>query len=391
MKIVYCLNSVRHIGGIEMVTIVKANALAEVEGNEVYLVVTDNRNGVETTPLSSKVRLIDLDVNYYEDDWKSQLYVLKGLFIKRQLHKERLKEVLAKIQPDVVISVGLSEKYIVPSLRMRKSVIVREMHYVKNYRSLVAESFLGKIMAYCGDWYDYRHIIKKYDKIVVLTHEDKALNWNEGERVAVIPNPCTFRTDTVSQLTTKKVIAIGRLVKQKNFASLVRAFRLIANEHPDWVLEIYGEGGLRQELQDLIENMKLTNNVYLKGHTSEVQVQLINASCFMMSSIFEGFPLVLIEAMKCGLPVVSYACPCGPKDIISDGVDGFLVPFGDEKMLAERVCYLIENADIREAMGHSALKKAEKYSMDNIVSMWMGLFNDLLEAQRHRRKNSNEA
>lgn len=385
MKIVYCLNSVRHLGGIEMVTIKKANALADVKGNEVFLAVTDNHSGVEIAPVSPKVRVIDLNVNYYEDDWKSKWYVLKGIFVKRRLHKARLRKALDEIRPNIVVSVGASEKYMLPSICNERDncVSVREMHYVKNYRSLVADSFLGKILAYCGDWYDYQYIIKKYDKIVVLTYEDKALNWNDGDRVFVIPNPCTFKTEATSQLVAKKVVAAGRLVTQKNFVSLIRAFRLVANEHPDWVLEIYGEGRLRNELQNLIEEQNLTNNVCLKGYTSEVQMKMIDASCFVMSSKFEGFGLVLIEAMRCGLPVVSYACPCGPKDIITDGEDGFLVPLGDEKMLAEKICYLIEHPDIRKNMGQAALKKAEKYSMDNIVPMWMNLFNNLLETKRH--------
>ena len=385
MKIVYCLNSVRHLGGIEMVTIKKANALADVEGNEVFLAVTDNHSGVEIAPVSPKVRMIDLNVNYYEDDWKSKWHVLKGIFVKRRLHKERLKQAMDEIRPDIVVSVGLSEKYMLPSICNKRDdcVSVREVHCVKNYRTLVADSFFGKILAYCGDWYDYQYIIKKYDKIVVLTYEDKVLNWDEGDKVSVIPNPCTFKTDATSQLAAKKVVAAGRLVMQKNFVSLIRAFRLVANEHPDWVLEIYGEGGLRDELQNLIKKQNLTNNVCLKGYTSEVQMKMIDASCFVMSSKFEGFGLVLIEAMRCGLPVVSYACPCGPKDIITDGEDGFLVPLGNEKMLAEKICYLIEHPDIREKMGQAALKKAEKYSMDNIVSMWMNLFNNLLETKRH--------
>ena len=110
MKIAYCLNSIRYLGGIQKVTVVKANALSEIPENEVYIIVTDNKEGVLLEPLSPKVKLIDLDINYYEDDYKSRWNVLKGIFIKRREHKKRLTSVLKEIQPDIAISVGQSEK-----------------------------------------------------------------------------------------------------------------------------------------------------------------------------------------------------------------------------------------------------------------------------------------
>lgn len=386
MKIVYCLNSIRHLGGIEMITIIKANALADVIGNEVYLAVTDNHSGAEIASVSSKVRVVDLDINYYEDDWKSKWYVLKGIFVKRRIHKERLKKVLDEIHPDVVVSVGLSEKYMLPSICGRDvdCVSIREVHSIKNYRRLHALSFFDKVSAWWADMYDYNYQIKKYDQVVVLTHEDYELNWNCNPRISVIPNPVTFRNDVSSYLNSKKIISIGRLTLPKNFSSLIRVFRYVVNKHPDWFLEIYGEGPQRRELQGLIENSNLTNNVYLKGYTSQVKEKMLEASLFVMSSKFEGFGLVLIEAMQRGLPCVSYACPCGPKDIITDGKDGFLVPLNDEKTMAEKICFLIEHPDVRAEMGKAALLKAEKYSIDKIVPMWMDLFNRLLEEKRKR-------
>ena len=387
MKIVYCLNSVRHIGGIGIVTITKANALADIDGNEVFLVVTDNHSGTEIAPISPKVRVVDLDVNYYEDDWKSKWHVLKGIFVKRRLHKKRLKKVLNEIQPDIVVSLGMSEKYMLPSISQNGTyAIVREMHYSKNYRQFVASSFFDKVMAYCGDVYDYKYFIKKYDQIVVLTNEDKELNWSEGYCISVIPNPVTFTSDALSQLNVKKVISVGRLVMQKDFHSLIRSYKGVVHKHPDWNLEIYGEGGLYNELQVLIDELELTNNVHLKGYTSQVREKMQDASCFVMSSKFEGFGLVLIEAMQCGLPCVSYDCPCGPKDIITDGKDGFLVPLGDEKTLAEKICFLIEHPDVMAEMGKAALLKAEKYSLDNIIPMWMDLFKRLLDEKKYGRK-----
>ena len=376
MRIVYCLNSIRYLGGIQRVTVVKANALANIEGNEVYIVVTDNKNGVITEPLSSKVHLIDLDINYYEDDYKSRWNVLKGIFIKRREHKKRLASVLNKIQPDIVISVGQSEKNMIPSIKGKWKTI-REFHFVKDYRLRQAKSFFDKILAWGGNWYDFNLKIKGYDHIVTLTHEDKEMNWKGWKNVSVIPNPSTFQTDKTSTLNEKKVISVGRLTPQKNYASLIRAFKNVVDKHPDWTLEIYGDGPQEMELKSLIDKLNLKRHVFLKGFSSNIKEVMTNASIFALSSIFEGFGLVIVEAMACGLPVVSYECPCGPKDIITEGKDGFIVKVNDENALADKINLLIGKEKLRQQISNAAIIKAEQYNINNITPMWMQLFTTL--------------
>ena len=373
MKIVYCLNSIRYLGGIQRVTVVKANALAEIEGNEIYVIVTDNKNGVITEPLSTKVHLIDLDINYYKDDYKSRWNVLKGIFIKRKEHKKRLKSVLNKIQPDIVISVGQSEKNMIPSINGKWKTI-REFHFVKDYRLRQAQSFFDKVLAWGGNWYDFNFKIKGYDQIVTLTHEDQETNWKGWQNISVIPNPSTFETEKSSTLDEKKVISVGRLSPQKNYASLIKAFKLVADKHSDWNLEIYGNGPQELELKKLIAQLNLEGNVFLKGFSSNVKEVMTNASIFALSSVFEGFGLVIVEAMACGLPVVSYVCPCGPKDIITEGKDGFLVEPNDEVTLAKQINLLIENEVLRKQMSEAAKINAKRYKVDNIISLWMYLF-----------------
>ena len=376
MKIVYCLNSIRYLGGIQRVTVVKANALADLEGNEVYIVVTDNKNGVITEPLSSKVHLIDLDINYYKDDYKSRWNVLKGIFIKRREHKKRLASVLNEIQPDIVISVGQSEKNMIPSIKGKWRTI-REFHFVKDYRLRQAKSFFDKILAWGGNLYDFSFKIKGYDHIVTLTHEDKEMNWKGWNNVSVIPNPSTFHTDKISTLDEKKVISVGRLSPQKNYASLIRAFKYVVDKHPNWTLEIYGDGPQEMELKSLIDQLNLKRHVFLKGYSSNVKGVMTNASIFVLSSIFEGFGLVIVEAMTCGLPIVSYACPCGPKDIITVGKDGFLVEVNDEKELANKINLLINNDTMRKEMGENCIEKVQSFHIQIIIQQWMNLFKTL--------------
>ena len=377
MKIVYCTDSICYAGGIQRITIAKANALAQIEGNEVWIIVTDNKQK-PVLPIDPKVNIIDLDINYFEDDWKSKLHVIKGILIKRKQHKKKLKTVLNQINPDIVISTGTSEKNFLPQIHVNSNpAFIREIHSTKNYRRLSAKNTFDKTLAILGEYVDYSIFIKRYDKIVVLTEEDKINNWKNNSKVIVIPNPLTNICTKQSTLEEKTVIAVGRLEYPKNFQSLIKAWTHVAKKHPDWKLYIWGEGSKRVELENLIAKLNLKKHVFLKGYTYDIQSQMSKASIFALSSIFEGFGLVIVEAMSCGLPVVSYACPCGPKDIITEREDGFLIEVNDEILLAKKINLLIENGALRKQMSDAAKIKAEQFNIYNVASLWMQLFNSL--------------
>ena len=378
MIIVYCIDSIHGIGGIQRVTLAKASALAEIECNEVWILFADH-SGVRYYPISSSVHTVDLDINYYVDDWKSRWNVLKSIFIKRRLHKKRLARQLYLIRPDVVISVGQSEKNFLPFIR-GSWITIREFHFVKNYRVLHANSLFYRVLAWGGDAFD-RFVLRQYNGIVSLTQEDRIVNWKNWSKVYVIPNPVCLSPVT-SLLESKHILAVGRLVHQKNFISLIRAFSYVHNSFPEWTLDIYGEGNERDTLSLEIQTLGLSSSIRLMGIRSDIQSIMPDYSLYVLSSRFEGFPLVLVEAFSCGLPVVSYACPCGPNDIIQDGVNGFLVPLGNETMLAERMCRLIENDSLRKRMGASASERAKNYSIEKIIPQWMSLFEDLMAAER---------
>ena len=381
MKIVYCTDSICHPGGIQMVTIAKANALAKIPSNEVYIVVTDNKSK-PLKPLGG-VHVVDLGVNYYADDWRGFIYVLKGIFLKRRLHKRLLREKLNEIKPDVVISTGTSEKYFLPTLRVCSHPrFVREIHFYTGYRHVHATTLRDKLMSYIGDWYDYKWKIKAYDRIVVLTNEDRKKNWRDNAKVVVMPNPITTECGRLSNIEAKKAISMGRLVHVKNFSSLIRIWSEVAKKHPDWRLEIYGSGEQEAMLQLLIKSLGLEDKVLMMGYTSEALERMADASMYCLSSITEGFPLVLVEAMSVGLPVVSYACPTGPSDIIVDEDNGYLIPVGNEKMFADRICTLIEDKERRIRLGHKAKEMSEAYRVDVICTKWMQLFEELRKGKR---------
>lgn len=379
MNIVYCTDSYRYFGGIQRVTIEKVNALAEIPGYNIYLIVSDNKTGEIPFPLSPKVNLIDLDINYYDDDWKSKLHLLKSITIKRLRHKRQMKQALKKIKPDIIIATGTSEKYFINSIKGNAKTI-REIHFTSNYRDLTthkAPTFY-KLLSKLSSFIDYRLSINNYDLIAVLTQEDKDNMWKNNPKVIVMPNPVTFSSPEQSPLTEKELISIGRLCSPKNFSSLIRICAEVFKKHPDWHLSIWGDGAERNHLEKLIDTLGLNSNVFLPGSTNKISEKLLKSSIFVLSSDYEGFGIVIVEAEECGLPIVSFACPYGPKDIITDGKNGFLIPPGDEDMFAQRICQLIENKELRCAMGNEAKLNASKYSSEKIINRWCEVFENLV-------------
>ena len=378
MKIVYCTDSICYLGGIQNITITKANGLAQM-GHQVWIIVTDNKYP-PLHPVDPKVQVINLDINYFEDDWKSKFYVIKSILIKRKKHKKAIAKVLNDINPDVIISTGTSEKNFLPNIRLNSTpIFIREIHNQKGYRLSHARSLFEKIMAIIGNWYDYSWNINKYDQIVILTNEDKELNWQNNSKVSVINNPVTFDTNIkTALLTNKKIITAGRLVYQKNHKSLINAWKIVNQKHPDWQLEIWGDGVLKNELSKLINTLGLNNKVLLMGYTNDIISRMLQASGCVLSSLYEGISLVLIEAMSCGLPVISYSCQCGPKDLIEHGKNGFLCEVNDETKLAEYICSIIEDDKLRIRMGQASKKKSEEFRIEKIATQWTNLFQTLI-------------
>lgn len=375
MKIVYCTDSLNHLGGIQRVTTVKASALASITGNEVYIVTVEGE-GKSVFPLDSRVKIIHLDVRYYSDDWKSRWALIKSSNVKRKEHKRKLKKVLNEIRADVVISTGTSDKFFLPSIAPKESTVIREIHFCTKYRHFHATGWFETVKAYIGDILDYKIKIRKYDQVYLLTEEDRQW-WKNNRKVSVMPNPNSFTPSKVTSAESKKVIAVGRYSAPKRFDNLLLIWSKITHRYPDWTLEIWGEGSERKILENLIEKLDIKDTAFLKGFTPNVEEHLLTSSVFALTSDFEGFPLVVLEAMVCGLVPVCFACQTGPKDIITDGEDGFLVPMNNTDMFAEKLTFLMENSGSRAAMAQKAIKRADDFTPDKIGQRWMNEFERL--------------
>ena len=377
MKIVYCTNSISRPGGVQNVTIAKAKALSKIDGNRVWIAVTEYTG--DSYLQDDKVNIVNLNINYYDGtQGKNRIFQLIDLLLKQRLHRRKLRQLFNIINPDIVISTGCLEKNIIPTLRARSRILIREIHTQSDCRLFYAKSFYEKIVARIGDFLDYRIFIRRYDQVVLLTEEDKQRCWKNNDKAIVIPNPLCMVPSNVSSLDSRNIVSIGKLSMGKNYAAQIRSWVLVHKRHPDWNLIIVGDGEEKTNLLSLVGSLGLSDCISIIGNVSDVAPFLSGSSIFTFSSLSEGFGLVIIEAMSHGLPVISYDCPCGPKDIITDGKNGYLVPVGDEHLMSERICYLIENEDERKKMGSEALSSVERFSMDTIISRWMNLFTNLL-------------
>lgn len=213
-----------------------------------------------------------------------------------------------------------------------------------------------------------------YEKLVLLTESDMRHNRNVWSNVTVIPNARTFNCDVPAELECNRVIAVGNLFPVKGFCRLIDAWSIVHQRHPDWMLSIYGEGYLRDELQAKIENLHLENVVKLEGRVVDIQKVYLKSSFSLISSYEESFSLTLIEAQTCGLPVIAFDGPLGPSEIITDDVDGYLIQNDDKQAYADKVCLLIENKELRKKLGYNAFNNAKRFMEDKVMAQWVCLF-----------------
>ena len=178
------------------------------------------------------------------------------------------------------------------------------------------------------------------------------------------------------------ISAIGRYAPQKGLDRLIDAWRLVAGMHPDWQLRLVGDGELREELQEQIDRLNLGENVLLGKATDDMDTVYRNTSILALSSHYEGLPMVLLEAQAYGVPAVAFTCQCGPRDVITDGVDGILVPEGDVNALAQALDGLIREPERLREMGRNAFRAADRWDRETIMEQWTELFENASSSRR---------
>ena len=382
MKLVYIFSSFAAKGGTERIFCDKMNWLAEVAGYEIVFVTYEQGNHPFAYPLSNKIRHVDLNTRFFTTGTMPLLKRIRFKFTMPRLFKHRLRKLLDEIQPDVVVSTT----YALPLFREILSQPYRHVveSHVCYYQLLLQKKFTHI------SWLDRkiaRHLLemlKRCEKVVVLTHKDAAC-WKGYDNIEVIHNVVTNYPEKITDVADrpKRIIAVGRLQAQKGFDLLIQSWQLIAARHPDWQLVVYGHGGDLQKLQQQLEKAGLTSSMTFAGTTDNIYKEYQDSAFYVMSSRYEGWGLVLVEAMSCGLPCVSFDCPYGPSDIIRDGEDGFLVENGNIQQLAEKMELLINNKELRERLGVRARLNAARFTSDNIMPQWTKLFETIVQNDNH--------
>lgn len=373
--ILYCIHSTYNPGGMERVLLNKVTWLVEKKGWDVTVVTTDQHRRPPFYPFPEEVKMIDLGVNYSDDNGKPFLKKFCGFVRRRRLHEKRFKALLEQIRPDVVDCFYPGECSFVPRLK-DGSKKVMELHQSKLFHHQYNRTGLMGLADKARARMDER-LVRKFDRFVVLTEED-AMMWGEMPSIRVIPNAANFIADSYSDCTAKRVIAVGRLDYQKSFDRLVLVWEKVHEKMPDWRLDIFGQGEWKAMLQGMIDERGLQDCVRLNGPTKDIGKEYAESSMLVMSSHYEGFPMVMIEAMACGLPAVCFDFKCGPRDIIVEGENGLIVPDGDIGGLAEAIVRLMEDEELRKRMGENAKRVVETYSEEKVMNKWVSLYEEIV-------------
>ncbi len=220
--------------------------------------------------------------------------------------------------------------------------------------------------------------VRKLNAIVLLTKEDEN-SWKGLTRTYMINNAVPFYPEKTSTCENKQAIIIGRYNDAKGYEYLIEAWDIVNKKYPDWKINIYGSGEYYNIVYKAIHDRNLQNVMIMNEPTDGIMNKYLESSIYVMSSRYEGFGMVLLEAMACGVPCVAFDCPYGPRNIIRNGEDGILVEYLNSQALADSICQLIENKELRKEMGIKARTNVQRFSQESIMNQWIQLFNSLVK------------
>ncbi len=256
---------------------------------------------------------------------------------------------------------------------------IREFHFSSTYRRQLGSSLRSRIYAHIGEFVDNKLLARCFTKSFVLTQRDLNDNFTNNSRFDYMYNPCSFQPIRVCR-RKKEVLAVGRFVAQKNFEELLEIWA--QTPHRDnWKLRIVGSGGLETSLINKAKELGIDDSVEFPGHSSHVDLEMAEASIYAMTSLYEGMPLVLIEAQNAGLPCISYDLAYGPSEIIHNGDDGYIVENRNKGQFADRLSELMNNETLRQSMGKKALINSQSFAAQTIAKMWMDKYHNLLKSK----------
>lgn len=341
MKILFIINSLKNRSGSERVACILANEIIEKMNYNVTIINRDTTHSEVAYPIDHRVsveKIIGSQLNFY-----------KGLV-----------NFVNQYRPDVVVVHNMGKLSLLCAFipNIKKLVVLEHVSFISRPRIVQLFSKL---------------LYKKVDQVVTLTTSDKVQFDKFHSNVTVIPNFSPYAVmnveDLVQKKNQKKIVAIGRLTDQKNYIHLLKAWEKIFHQMPDWYLYIYGDGEHEALLNKYIQS-NLIQNVFLKGATSDIKNVYESSQFFVMSSKYEGLPMVLIEAQSFGLPIISYNCPYGPADIVKNHVNGFLVEDQNIQELSDAILTLAMSSEMLDVFSKNSLLNARNFQSDRVIKLW---------------------
>ena len=357
MKLTFVISDITSRGGTERTTTVLSRVLRKKGYDVSILSLYKSRDGLS----------FDIDSQVKISYIYPRAYILsKGLFYRLQMLFNGLLSL-----KKYLLNSNTSELYICQCFL--PALFVYLLGFAN--KSIVCDHF--KYELYQQPLRFFRnYIYSKFKYVVTLTESDAVKYRKVLKRVAIIPNISPFPVGNKADLTSKRIIAVGRLHPQKGFDLLLRAVKDLFIQYPDWSLDIYGEGDDYLKLSQEVTNLELQNFVHFKGYVNNVREEMLKSSIYVLSSRYDGLPMVLLEAMSCGLAIVAFKCPEGPEEMLAPDA-GYLVEPEDIEGLRKALSKVMFDCSLRDNLARKAQQRALMYSSENIYVLWSHLFDSL--------------
>lgn len=380
MKILFVIDKMNNYAGIERILSCKMNYISEQTTHQIYLTTYEQQSLVLPFRLSEKIAYHPINATMPQWGKPTIFRWLKAYLCVRCQFKQQFKLLIKDIKPDIVICTVYSFQVldiIIESSNSQGIKTIMESHTKGETVTLANKARYNSLLHRLFSLWD-QHIMKSLRRcqcVVTLTKQDMPFWQPYAPRIEVIPNMLTITPKEV-RYESKRVISAGRYMTEKGFDRLLKVWSIVNKQFYDWHLYIFGNGD-RTAYQRIAEHMQLCNTVHLMPATKDIAEEFSKSSIYVMSSRYEGFGLVLAEAMSCGLPCVSFDCPYGPREIIRDGEDGFLAEDGNIDDLAQKLKRLMSDEELRKEMGTKAAINIARYKPENIMTQWIKLFQSI--------------
>ena len=355
MKLVFIVPNINNEGGVARVLSIKINYLINKFGYEIHIITQNKGNFPLFYNFNQKVVFHDILLN------KNSILFLYS-------YKKQIKNLINDLNPThIIVADNGLKAFFLPFilckynlfLEIHSSLYIEEVSNQNQFLKYLQRKL--KIL-----------LANKFSASIFESTENK-LEW-KSKNAIVIPNPLWFSAAKKSSLKNKKVIAVARHNYEKGLDRLLKIWVEVIKKHPDWHLEIYGNNAQKMDLSKMASDLQITKNCTFLKPVKNIDTKYLDASIFALTSRFEAFGMVLIEAMEAGLPCIAYDCPCGPRTIINNNKNGFLIKDGNKTDYILKLNELIENENLRIEMGKNAVNSIKKYHLEPIMKQWTDLF-----------------